>query len=354
MTAVDDILGTGPPNPIKNGRYWLPDPNGKPTYWTRATTIAKLLDDTYRITQSDRRKVAIGVARTPSIAAAVCADHDNNTRLDQLCEQAITVAGGTEKRDLGTALHRLCERWDRQELDYDGEWSDHINCYTETLKHHRLTVRPEWCETVLVNTTYQIAGTVDRLLEDPEGRLVVADLKTGGYRSWLAWATQFAIYATSTHWWDPESNTLKPLPEIRQDHTLAVHLPAQETPPHCQIHALSVPLGLDALLMALEVRRTRALDKLPQLQATTYHPPQLLDQLEQSIADTFDVAQIRADIQARIDRLKNDHVEAARALIARWPDGVEYLKRSDTHTPQQLTAIDRALTKVEADYSIPF
>ena len=356
MTAVDDLLNTGPVDPIVNGRYRLRNPDGKGhKLYTRVSNVAKLLDDNYLITQSDRRKVALGVARTPSIAAAINADHDNNTIIDRLCEQAITVAGGTEKRDLGTALHRLIERHDRHEHHHDGEWRDHIDAYDTALAAHKLTIDRAWIEVVLVNEPYGIAGRADRLLRDLEGQLVVADLKTGGYRSWLAWAMQFSIYATSTHWWDPVKDRLVPIDPglIRQDHSLAIHLPAQETPPHCQIHALSIPLGLDAVLMALEVRRMRA-NKLPQLQATTYHHPTILDPLERSVVEAFDPAKIRAALQTRIDRLKNEHVEAARALITRWPDGVPMLKKSDAHTPQQLTAIDRALAKVEADYSIAF
>ena len=359
MTAVDELLSggqAGPIDPIVNGRYSLPSPDGKGRkLYTRATTVAKLLDDTYNLTQWAKRQVALGVARTPSIAAAINADHDNNKHLDRLCEQAITVAGGTEKRDLGTALHRMIERHDRQEHHHDGEWRDHIAAYDRALTAHRLTVVPAWCETVLVNEPYGIAGRVDRLLGDPEGRLVVADLKTGGFKSWLAWATQFAIYATATHWWDEAADRLEPIDGmIRQDHSLAIHLPAQETPPHCQIHALSVPAGFDAMLMALEVRRLRATDKLLQLQATTYHHPQLLDQLEQSIADTFDPVAQRAALTERIAYLRTNHPAALKALGARWPHPIPTLKQTEDHTIEQLQQIHNVLTKVEDDHSIGF
>ena len=80
----------------------------------------------------------------------------------------------------------------------------------------------------------------------------------------------------------------------------------------------------------------------------------MLDQLERSVVETFDATWMRGRLQERIDRLKNEHVEAARALIARWPADTPMLKKSDAHTPQQLTAIDRALSKVEADFGVPF
>jgi hypothetical protein len=356
MTTADafEYVNQAPVEIIRNGRYWLPDETGKHKAWTRATTIAKTLDDMYRITQADRRKVAIGIARTPSLAAAVNADHDDNKQLDGLCETAIANAGGVEGRDLGTALHRLIERVDLGELDYDGEWSPHLDVYYAALAAHRLTLRKEWIETVLVNVPYGIAGKVDRIVEDPEGLLTIADLKTGRYTSWLSWAIQFACYATSTHFYNPAADRLELLPPIRQDHTLAIHLPAGETPPHCQIHALSVPLGLDGLLMALEVRRMRAADKLPRLQATTYHHPDILNEMIRSIEEAFDPVAIRANLQARIDNLKELNVDAARTLLRVWPDGVPFLKRSEDHTRQQLTAIDHTLTRVEADYGIPF
>jgi len=345
---------TAPPPIIKNGRYWLPGPDGVKRYYTRATTLAKTLDDTYNLTQNAKRQVAVGVAKTPSIAAGVNADYDNKLALDRLCDLAVTAAGGSEARDLGTALHRLIERFDLGEGADPGAWAEHIVCYQSTLNMHRLTVHPEWSETVLVNHTYGVAGRVDRLLIDPENRLVVADLKTGGFRPWQSWTIQFAIYATATHWWNPRTDLLEPVPPIRQDHTLAIHLPAAETPPHCQIHALSVPLGLDGLLMALEVRRMRAMDKLPRLTATTYHHPTILDQMAKQIEETFDPVAFRANIQTRIDQLKAEHVKAARALIARWPDGVPFLKQSKHHTPAQLALIATIIDRVEADHGIAF
>lgn len=356
MTAVDELLATGPVDPIKNGRYHLPGTDGKRRYYTRATTIAKVLDDHFLITQADRRKVATGIARTPSLAAAVLADHDDKRRLDTLCETAIANAGGVESRDLGSALHRLIERVDLGQLTHDGEWAEHISAYQGALKAHRLIIRPEWCETVLVNETYGVAGRVDRLLEDPEGRLVVADLKTGGFRSWLSWAIQFAVYATATHYWVEASDQLVPIAPgmIRQDHTLAIHLPAAEIPPRCQIIPISVPVGMDGLLMALEVRRMRALDREPHVTAVTYHPPTVLDQMERMVVETFNPEAQRAALTERIATLKELNVDAARVLLRRWPDGVPLLKRSDQHTPQQLTAISKVLDRIEADHGVAF
>lgn len=351
--ALDYINRPGPTEIIRNGRYWLPGPDGKPRYYSRATTIAKTLDDTHNLTQWAKRQVAVGIAGTPSLATAVLADSDNNKRVDGICEQAMTAAGGTEKRDLGTALHRLIERVDLNQTVNQGEWAGHISAYRQALTAHRLHVEPAWCETVLVNHTYGIAGRVDRLLRDPEGCLVVADLKTGSYRSWLSWAVQFAIYTTATHYWDEQSNLLMPVPEIRQDHSLAVWLPAAENPAHCQIIPLSTPIGIDGLLMALEVRRMRALDKEPHITASTYTHPGRQDALEQQIAASPPPA-TRDNLAERIAYLRAGHPEALKQLGARWPDGVPTLKQSDRHTVEQLGQIDVVLGRVEADHSIPF
>lgn len=346
---------------VSGGYYNLPDP-AKPKQtkrYVRATTIAKTLDDTYNLTRWAKRQVAVGVAKTPSIAAAISADHDNPKKLDVLAEQALAAAGGVESRDLGTALHRLIERHDLDQLDgYQGEWADHIRCYTDTLKRHQLTVEPAWCETILVNDTYGIAGTVDRLLLDHDSRLVVADLKTGGYCSWLAWAIQFAIYATATHYYDRDTRTVDPVADgmIRQDHSIAVHLPAAATPPVCELIPLSVPLGLDGLLMALEVRRVRGLDRRNRLEATTWQP--MITTTAEAVAmveDVFPTAhQLRVRVTGRIEDLKQFDTDAALDLLRRWPSSIPKLKQSDGHTVEQLETIFKLVNLVEADHGIPF
>lgn len=245
------------------GRYLIPDPDtGKSRGWTRATTVAKTLDDSTNLTNWAKRQVAIGVALKPHLAAGIVAGRDDRRRLDELVEAALEAAGGNERRELGTALHRILELVDTGRMAVDevpDPWGDDVRAYRAALAADGLEVVPELCEAVLLNRPLEVAGTCDRILRDADGRLVVADIKTGTFVAWMAFATQFAIYATSTHLWDPTTETLSAAPDMRQDHALLLHIPAGEG--RCEIEALSVPVGMDAALMALEVRRLRQADK---------------------------------------------------------------------------------------------
>lgn len=265
---------TGPPRD-RWGRYMIPDPHtGKQRAWTRATTIAKTLDDAANLTRWAKRMTAIGVATKPHLAAGIVAAAGNQRQLDVLVEQAVEAAGGTERRDLGTALHRILELvdiGDKTLADIPAPWAADAAAYRAELAACGLTVIPELCEVIFVNPTVGAAGTADRVYRDHDGRLVIGDLKTGTYISWLAFAAQMAIYATSTHIFDPATGTLSEVPAIRDDHTLMVHLPAGEG--RCQIVPLSVAVGYDAVLMALEVRRLRRQDNPGHVRVDTWNRP---------------------------------------------------------------------------------
>ena len=249
----------GPPRD-RWGRYLIPHPEtGKPTGFTRATTIAKTLEDPTNLTAWAKRMAAIGVAQKPSIAAGILAALDDRKRLNDLVEQAIEAAGGTERRELGTALHRIIELVDLGETTAEDNimFADEINAYVAARDAWQLT--SVHTELIVLNFPLGVAGTADRIYRDRDGQLVIGDLKTGGYLSWLSFAMQMAIYATATHIYDPVTNSVTGAPPIRQDHALIVHLPAGEN--RCDIHPVSVPIGLDAVLMALEVRRLRKTDR---------------------------------------------------------------------------------------------
>lgn len=272
---LDDAATTPEPPRDRYGRYVIPDPDtGKARAWTRATTVAKTIDDPSNLTAWAKRMAATGVAMRPSLAAGIIAAQDDRRRLNDLVEQAIEAAGGTERRELGTALHRILELVDTGQKDPAGvpdPWAADVRAYRSELAACGLEVVPSLCEVVYLNAPLGIAGTADRVYLDSDGQHVVADLKTGGYVSWLSFAMQFAIYATSTHVFDVATGTLSPAPQVRQDHTLMIHLPAGEG--KCTIEPLSVAVGLDAVLMALEVRRMRGLDKAQHVRATTWVKP---------------------------------------------------------------------------------
>lgn len=358
--ALDDVnqllapdRPAGPPRD-RWGRYLIPDPEtGKQRSWVRATTIAKTLDDPYNLTKWKLRQAIKGVASRPSIAAGVNAAQDDKHELDRLAEQALEAAGSNEARELGTNLHRILELVNRGKLDprdVHSPWDADVSAYLDALRANSLTVDRRYVEVVLLNSTLGIAGTADNLLVDHENRHVVADNKTGAYVGWLSWAVQFAIYATATHIYRPGTDTLEPVPDIRQDHTLAIHCPAGAG--RTVIEPLSVPVGYDALLMALEVRRTRALDKRPKIVATTWQPP-ILEVLPAE-GQPGKAWLARKRLVERVARLKINHPDTARALAAAWPADLPTLSQSDTHTFDHLEQIRVLIDRTEADKQTPF
>jgi len=353
LLALDD---NEDPIVVRNGRYEIPHPDtGKITKWTRASTLADTLEDQYNLTRWKLRRTAIGVAATPSLQAAVLAVPDDNElvnkdKLDDLANQAQERANAGEKRDLGTALHKILERVDRGELDHTTlpePWHGDVQAWQYEARVKKLTVNPHLLEVCVVNPTLGAAGRLDLILTEHDGMLVVADRKTGGFVSWLKFAMQFAVYATASHIWD--GRELRPMVPVRQDYALLIHQPAGTG--QCRIWKLDIGVGYDACLQALEVRRQRALrqyqigkpydvpgDLEPTLQATVVEPS---------------VDELAGWLRARVDRLKTDHLDAAHALAASWPANVPTLKQGG-HTRSQLAQIETVIDRVEATHGVPF
>ena len=94
------------------GRYQvLPPRGGKLVGYTRATTIAKVLDDSSSLMAWNSRMTAIGLGLRPDLVALVATTpQDDKKTLDSLVKRASEAGGATVRRDLGTAVHGLLER----------------------------------------------------------------------------------------------------------------------------------------------------------------------------------------------------------------------------------------------------
>jgi hypothetical protein len=111
MTATDELTQL-PTRRDRWGRYLvLPEGGTKPIGYTRATTVAKALDDSGGLLSWGKRMVALGLGQRPDLVALVSttADTDKKT-LDDICERAAEAGGATIRRDLGTAVHGMLEK----------------------------------------------------------------------------------------------------------------------------------------------------------------------------------------------------------------------------------------------------
>lgn len=262
-------------------RYRLPDPKtGAPGGFTRATTFAKSISDTFTLSMWQQRMVGKGVSMRPDLLAAFASTPlDQREKLNKLAENAKETAGAKAGANLGTAVHAFTEQVDRGELPVEripAPWDRDVRAYLALLEQEGLEVVPEWIERVVLCKSLDgkgIAGTFDRIVRATKtvdlrmgdggiitirpGELVIFDLKTGRdlEYGWLEIAVQLAIYANAEHIFDKTSKTWSPMPDVRTDVAIVLHLPVGQG--KATLHGVDVEQGRTLGLLCAAVREAR-------------------------------------------------------------------------------------------------
>lgn len=259
MSSYDELAKVEPRRD-RYGRYLItPRSGGSPVPHTRATTIAETLDDRYNLELWKLRQVAVGLASRPDLIAQVAAHTAEDKKLlNDVCRQAMDAAASSSGANLGTALHRIVERHVRGELEAIPDmFADRVAAFDAAIAAAGITLNPKLCERVAVLSEHTIAGTFD-LGAHVEGRLHVADLKTGSSIEWgaVSFAVQLAIYARADSLYDFASDRHDDPPGFDTSRGLIIWLPATGEP-RCEIHWLDLDAGAEALEHALWVRSWR-------------------------------------------------------------------------------------------------
>lgn len=234
-----------------------PQPLGaKPVAYTRATTIAKTLDDSSGLMLWKQRMTMLGlVARRDLITAAAATSPENKKELNRLAEQAADAGGATAAATTGTALHTFTERMDRGEDvgHVPAEFEADLAAYQELATTVGWKVRA--IEQFTVLDPYKVAGTADRVLEI-DGKWYIADLKTGSSTDFHhAWAVQFAIYAHALPY-DIPTRTRLPWDVVpERDRALVIHLPAGQG--KASAHWIDISAGWEAFRLSMQAREWR-------------------------------------------------------------------------------------------------
>lgn len=258
------------------GRYLLPHPEtGKETAYTRATTFAKSISDTYTLSMWQQRMVGIGVAQNPDLVATFAGlKPDDRQRGNDAAEEAKNRAGAKTGANLGTALHTFTEKVDRGEsLFIPPPWDRDVKAYRALLDQEGIEVLPDLIERRVLNRRFSIAGTLDRIVRltqpldfrrgrgvvtIPAGSNVIADLKTGRdlEYGWMEIAIQLSLYACEGDalLYDPETNGYDPFP-VRSDYGLVIHLPVGQG--RATLHAVDLESGVDLSILCERVRTAR-------------------------------------------------------------------------------------------------
>jgi len=266
------------------GRYLMKDPRtgkyktgyrGKPEGFTRATTFNKTLSDTFALSQWGKRNVAIGLTLRPDLLALA---HGKDVRADKrelnaVVDQAETAAGNKVGANLGTALHNMTERMDAGLISLDQvppAQLPEITAYAREIRRAGIKFDPRYIERSTMTSKFgeDVAGTMDRIGQLPDGSFVIGDLKTG--RDPLEYgdkeiAIQLLTYALGVNefgLYDWNTDSWEPGPKVREDLALVIHLPAQRddgSPASCSLHWIDLadPDVMDAARASAFARRWR-------------------------------------------------------------------------------------------------
>lgn len=261
MTQNPGAAKAGVPTDRWDRPLIVPPEGGKAGAYARVSSLAKALDDQMFLMAWKQRKTLEGVIRRPDLltrAAGVLAkgdpDNDSATKkaLNAICGEATTAAGADRGSSAGSGFHDLTEAIDsgNEPLFVPEADQARLSAY----RHATAAFTPLDIETFVVNDVVRAAGTFDRLLLCPDGKVRVADLKSGKSEGEypLATATQIAIYANGVRYRVEDGEPIRePLhPELDPDTGVLIWLPPSGG---CQIIYLNLELGWEAAQIAADV-----------------------------------------------------------------------------------------------------
>lgn len=244
----------------------IPAGHTTPEPYTRASSAAKTIEDTYNLEMWARRNVVFGMAHDASLVARTLAiggtptewGKQTKSAVNKIAQDAATVAAAHKAADIGTAVHALTEQLDLGAPVTGGPYQPDLDAYRDAIHAANLTIHPEHVECRMACDTLRLAGTADRLVEH-NGRLIVADIKTSATVDFggLGWSAQLAAYAHSDLY-NPADNTRQTV-TIEKEWGIIIHLPAGTGT--CTLYRVDLTAGYTAATLANQVRATREQSK---------------------------------------------------------------------------------------------
>ncbi|WP_189112251.1 hypothetical protein [Pilimelia terevasa] len=198
----------------------------------------------------------------PEAASVDLSRLEDRDGLNALADQCVEAAGAHAKQRRGTHLHHLSEHVDCGEPLPTCTGADLADMGAYKLATVALNFTT--IEQLVVVDALKVAGTPDRIAHysgpGPAGKAVegnfIADLKTGSVEyGVLKMAMQLAVYAHG-QFYDPATGQRSPLPDVRRDWGLIIHLPAGTG--ECTVYWIDLRLGWEAVQVATQVRAIRA------------------------------------------------------------------------------------------------
>ena len=226
---------------------------GKPIGYTRISTLAKSLDDGSALANWKCRMTAIGMSKRPDLISKALAVHEDKKEMGKIVSSAMEAAESDRAANIGTALHRFCELIDDNALPANtpAEHLADLHAYEVAMSGIQILAK----ECFVVVDELQAAGSFDRLVRLPDGRVVVADIKTGQNEPDYPHGVtqQVAMYAHGSLY-DPAKGRLGKLSDlgVSLDVGLMIHLPAGQG--RCELYLLDLAHGWTLAQIAVAVR----------------------------------------------------------------------------------------------------
>lgn len=264
------------------GRYKLPSPDaneaGKIKAYTRATTIAKVLDDTYYLEQWKMGNVLHGLAIDPNLpgdlmnlVARTGGARPDKKDLGALAKRAGIASGDQEASEFGTAVHAWLEFIDLglgTIHDVPKMFQAHVYYYLQRLALAGLRAVPEFVERIVYNAEGNVVGTLDRIYQDSEGNYVLGDVKSSKTLdfSFLSIAIQLGIYHSASYMLAADGKSWVAMPELVPNYAVVLHCPSgpigsdvnRPGPETTAAVTFDMNVGRTALTTALFVKKMRA------------------------------------------------------------------------------------------------
>lgn len=275
---TDDIFQTLVEPLIRNGRYWLPDPEtGVFKYWTRVSNFAKTIADSYTLNQWQQRMVAKGLSARPDLVkrAAGLDVKADRAAMNALVEQAKNAAGHKDASQSGTMIHEFAENLDAGLISLENVPSAHrptLGAYQERMRTDGLLVLPSMQEQIICVPGLGVAGRFDKIVKEVDGTYAVGDVKSGKITyDQMEIEVQLALYAHGLNGagvYDPSARVwLDPGFRVRTDYALVIHTPVGEST--CSLLRVDIETGWKTAQLCAEVREERSHKK----RFTPYEPP---------------------------------------------------------------------------------
>lgn len=236
--------------------------------YTRVSTLAGALDDKSNLGDWLAANAMVGMVKDPSISSQIGSltskygdpwyAPEGKKALKPLIKRAQEAGGSDRASGMGTSMHEFTEVID------EGRWPEYapaelvpwLHAYRERMEEFECL----GMELFVVNDELKTAGSFDRLWRMPDGRVVVADLKSG--RSDPSYPgkveIQVALYSHSERY-NQQTGERAPIhDELDKDVGLLVHAPILGGGnPEVKLYELDLVRGWENAKLAAAVRLAR-------------------------------------------------------------------------------------------------